>query len=255
MNVESPQNRFGARPSLCIMSLAAAIMLITSGASAQRARQTAPPASSASSSLLAGAATAPPTTAAKDAHALRSVSLFAVTAPEVRTFNKHDLIEIVVRESSLAKSSQELEAEKEYNLDGKIGAWPDIRLDELLQFQMRGGRTSSLPELKVDFKKEFDGDGEYERRDELTARLTAEVIEVLPNGHLVLEARTHIKTDEEEATMKLTGVCRPQDVSPANTILSNQIHDLKIDKMHKGELKKANEKGIIAKFLDFIFAF
>ena len=53
----------------------------------------------------------------------------------------------------------------------------------------------------------------------------------------------------------MTGICRPEDVSPANTILSNQIHDLEVEKIHKGELKKANEKGIISKFLDFLFAF
>ncbi len=74
-------------------------------------------------------------------------------------------------------------------------------------------------------------------------------------GSLVLEVRSHIKTDEEESTIKVTGICRPEDVTAANTILSNQLHDLKIEKMHEGELKKANEKGIIAKVLDTIFAF
>ena len=107
----------------------------------------------------------------------------------------------------------------------------------------------------MDFNKDFEGEADYERRDDLTARLTAEVIEVLPNGHLVLEARTDIQTDDEVATMKVTGICRPDDVSLANTILSNQIHDLKIEKMHKGELRNATQKGIIAKVLDFIFAF
>ena len=55
--------------------------------------------------------------------------------------------------------------------------------------------------------------------------------------------------------MMLTGICRPKDVSPANTILSNLIHDLHIEKMHEGELAKAAEKGIIAQALDALFAF
>ena len=54
--------------------------------------------------------------------------------------------------------------------------------------------------------------------------------------------------------MKVTGVCRPEDVSPANTVLSNQIHDLSIEKVNHGELKKASEKGIIAQVFDAIFA-
>ncbi len=235
----------------CLIPFLAAFVLIASSTSAQTARQT----GSASSSLLAGAATAPPSTAAEDVHALRSVSMFAVTVPKPRTFNKHDLIEIVVRETSRVEARHRLDAEKEYKLDGKITAWPNIQLLDLLELQLRAGRTTDLPKLGVAFDKGFEGEGRYRREDDLTARLTAEVIEVLPNGHLVLEARTHIKTDEEEATLRVTGICRPQDVSPANTILSNQIHDLEVEKIHKGELKKANEKGIIAKFLDFIFAF
>ena len=239
----------------CLMPFLAALVLIASSTSAQSARQTTPPAGSASSSLLAGAAATPAGPAAEDEHALRSVSMFAVTVPKPRTFNKHDLIEIVVRETSRVEARHRLDAEKEYKLDGKITAWPDMRLADLLQLQLRAGRTTDLPNLGVEFGKEFEGEGRYRREDDLTARLTAEVIEVLPNGHLVLEARTHIKTDEEEATLRVTGICRPEDVSPANTILSSQIHDLEVEKIHKGELKKANEKGLIAKVLDFIFAF
>ena len=239
----------------CLIPFLAAFVLIASPTSAQSARQTARPSGSASSSLLAGAATAPPSTAAGDVNALRSVSMFAVTAPKPKTFKKHDLIEIVVRETSRVEARHRLDAEKEYKLDGAITAWPNIQLIDLLQLQLQAGRTTGLPELGVKIGKEFEGEGRYRREDDLTARLTAEVIEVLPNGHLVIEARTHIKTDEEESTLRVTGICRPEDVSPANTILSNQIHDLEVEKIHKGELKKANEKGVIAKFLDFLFAF
>ncbi len=181
--------------------------------------------------------------------------MFAVAPVEPRVFNEHDLIEIIVRESSSAESTQETETKKKYKLDGSISAWPDLSLSDLLNLQAYAGRTVGLPEVKVDFKKDFKGEGDYVREDDFTARLTAEVIEVLPNGNLVIEARTHIKTDEEEASIKVTGVCRPDDVTAANSVLSNQIHDLKVEKVHKGQLKKANEKGIIAKFFDTIFAF
>ena len=85
--------------------------------------------------------------------------------------------------------------------------------------------------------------------------MTAEIIEVQPNGNLVLEARTYIKTDKEEQSIKATGICRATDITAANTILSNQLHDLTIEKMHKGELHQAGQKGIIAKVLETVFAF
>ena len=185
----------------------------------------------------------------------RQAASFAIAPPQIRKFQKHDLIQIVVRETSLAKSSHDLKTEKEYGIDGQVKAWPDLRLSDLIDLQINAGRTTNLPKLDVDFNKDFEGKADFERRDDLTARLTAEVIEVLPNGHLLLEARTHIQIDDEEATMMVTGICRAQDVTPANTILSNQIHDLEIEKVHKGELRNATQKGIIAKVLDFIFAF
>ena len=52
----------------------------------------------------------------------------------------------------------------------------------------------------------------------------------------------------------MTGICRSQDVSPVNTVLSSQIYDLQFEKINSGELKKANEKGLITKIFDFFFA-
>ncbi len=188
-------------------------------------------------------------------HALRQVSMFAVAPPQPRSFQKHDLIQIIVREQSEARSRQEVDTEKKYALNGKISAFPNFQLSDLLQFQLQGGSGTNMPEVRVDGNQKFEGDGDYRRSDDFTARITAEVIEVLPNGNLVIEARTFIKTDREEQTMKVTGVCRPQDVTAANTVLSNQIHNLTVEKVHNGELPRAAERGIIAKVLDFVFAF
>ena len=84
--------------------------------------------------------------------------------------------------------------------------------------------------MDLKFTKDFEAEGEYARRDNFTARLTAEVLQVLPNGNLILESRTQMKQDQEAFTLKVTGTCRPEDVTPANTILSSQLHDLKIEK-------------------------
>lgn len=206
-----------------------------------------------SSSLLMRAYEAPETAPA-DATVAAATSLFHVPPPEPRRFAVHDLVQIIVHETSRAKSTHELETEKEFNVNGRIDAFPDLNLEDLLSLRLFAGRTTALPELDATFGKEFTGDGEYERRDDLTGRISAEVIEVLPNGNLVLEARTVIRTDDELQEMKLTGVCRPDDVSLLNTVLSNQVHDLRIQKDHEGELREANRKGIIAQVFDLFFA-
>ncbi len=61
--------------------------------------------------------------------------------------------------------------------------------------------------------------------------------------------------DEEESVLHVTGICRPVDVTPANTIQSSQLHDLSVRKLNKGELKKTNERGLFSKILELMFAF
>ncbi len=233
------------------------LLLSTSIAIAGTADESQSTAGTTTSSLLAKAQANPPTPVdgADEPHALRDVSLFAIEEAKPPTFQKHDLIQIVVRETSRARSKQKLKSEKEYELTGQISAWPDLSLLYLLDLRIGAGRTTDLTQLGLIFENEFEGKGDYERRDDFTARITAEVIEVLPNGNLVLEARSQIKMDEEVSTMKVTGTCSPDAVTPANTVLSHNLHDLKIEKINTGELKKANQKGFISKILDAVFAF
>lgn len=243
-----------------IIACGFALTLIVPTAIAQQAPHDQPPSSAEpapSSSLLATTPVIqnPRNDREYKPHALRDVSLFAVAPPEPREFVVHDLVQIIVRETSTAKSSSELETKKETEIDGKVPQWPDFNLQDLLDLSLRAGDDSDNPALNLQFSKDFQGEGDYERKDDLSARITAEVMEVLPNGNLVLEARTYIKTDKEEQSMKVTGICRPEDITTLNTINSNQVHDLVIEKVHKGELKDAGKKGILTKALETIFAF
>ncbi len=188
-------------------------------------------------------------------HALRAVSMFAIAPAESRIFHEHDLIQIIVRESTAGKATHDTDTEKDVRFKGAVTEWPDLQLANLLTGMIHAGSTENLPKVDLKFTKEFEGEGEYERRDDFTARLTSEVLQVLPNGNLILESRTQMKQDNEEFTLKVTGTCRPDDVTPANTILSSQLHDLKIEKITRGMLKKANEKGLFTQILDMLFAF
>ncbi len=207
----------------------------------------------ATSSLLVRAQATPG--ADLEPHALRAVSMFAIAPAESRIFHAHDLIQIIVRESTAGKSTHDTDTEKDVGFKGAVAQWPDLDPSQLLLGMIHAGSTENLPLVDLKFTKDFEGEGEYKRRDDFTARLTAEVLQVLPNGNLILESSTQMKQDDEEFTLKVTGTCRPEDVTPANTILSSQLHDLKIEKITEGMLKDANEKGLFTKILDLLFAF
>jgi flagellar L-ring protein precursor FlgH len=187
--------------------------------------------------------------------ALEQGSYLAVGLPEPRKFAIHDLITIIIREQSSATSEATLDTDKKTSAKGGINAFPSLQLKDLIEGQLPGGDLTNPPEVDVQFQNKFEGEGEYERKDSLTTRLTARVIDVKPNGTLVLEARTMIQNDKEKLDIAVTGQCRAEDVTPDNAVLSTQLYDLRIDKKHSGELRSTTSKGILTRLLDLVFNF
>lgn len=99
------------------------------------------------------------------------------------------------------------------------------------------------------------GEAEVDRSDSMIARITAEVLDVKPNGNLVLQARKTIRTDAEDQHFILTGVCRAEDITPDNSVLSTQLYDLMLQKNSKGDVHMATERGNLPKLLDYLNPF
>lgn len=184
---------------------------------------------------------------------LYAVSLFAVQPPEPRTYQRHDLITIIINESSSQESEQSLSTSKETSGSGTLGA--TLSLEELLNLRLRNSSISDLELLRYAAEREFEGDGEYERTDRFTDRITATVIDVKPNGVLVLEARRFTATDEETKTLIISGHCRTDDVTEQNTIQSNQLADLRLVVEHEGNVREANRKGPLTRLLEWMLPF
>lgn len=185
--------------------------------------------------------------------AASQVSLFWVPEPEPRVFQKHDIVTIVIDEVSTQTSSQKLETERESRTRAQVGALVDLM--QLLELRLREGDTSNVSLVDFNGRREFTGEGDYERKDRFSARITATVLEVKPNGTLVLEATKRIAKDNEIQTIVLSGVVREEDVSRQNTVLSSQMANLSIASHHEGQVRDAAKKGFITEILDALFAF
>ncbi len=184
--------------------------------------------------------------------AIEQVSLIAVKFAPPRKFRVHDLVTIIVRERKKFESDSELEQEKEFTISSKLEEWfrfyPGCRLgsDQL---------SNGDPSIKYKFGLGWEGEGEADREDKFTERITAEVVDVKPNGNLVLEAKKYVKHDEEEITLTLTGMCRSADLTPDNTILSTQVANLRIVAKHTGAVRDASRRGWIPRLLDLLRPF
>lgn len=184
---------------------------------------------------------------------LEEVSLYYIKAPEVRTIRVNDIVTIIIDENSSQTSSQKLETEKESKANANVNA--TLNLMQLLELRLAENAVSDTDLIDFTSSREFTGEGDYERKDKFSARIAAIVLEVKPNGTLVLQAKKSITKDKEVSVLVLSGLARDEDVTAQNTILSSQLANLDLILQNEGDLKKAAEKGIITRVLDAIFAF
>ncbi|MEX0887376.1 MAG: flagellar basal body L-ring protein FlgH [Phycisphaeraceae bacterium] len=249
----------GARRS-AILSVLAALLLIGVIPGDRAGAQS-------SSLYLQGQQAAPPAQQPSDAEApgrplaelqpsLAQLSFAAVSVPEPRRLGRHDLVTVIIRESLETDFSSSLQTSRDVEFDGEVTEFPRFQLRELLNAQINPNDfEQGRPRVGVEYGQSFDGDGDYRREESITGRITARVIDVKPNGTVVLEARKYLEADDETLDLVLTGTARAEDITADNTILSTQLYDLRLSKEHTGELRRSSRKGIFTRILETIFNF
>jgi flagellar L-ring protein FlgH len=180
------------------------------------------------------------------------ISFFAVPPPPPRVLKKHDLVTIIVREESQFKSEGTTDLKKQADLDAKLEQFVKVNFSN---FALQNSIGPEVPEIKASGTHNMKGEATVDRSDSLTLRVQAEIVDVKPNGNLVLQARANIKTDEEEQAMILTGTCRAEDITPDNTVLSTQMYDKDVTKTHKGAVRDTGKRGLVTRLLDVINPF
>jgi len=184
---------------------------------------------------------------------LEKVSLFAIHRIKPRKYKPEDLITIIVRQQKKYEADAEYEARKKWDIGGELSKWfrfydPGCRLGE-------DKLSNGNPGFEFKFNNKYKTEGENEREDTFKTRITSKVIDIKPNGNLVLEATMTEQHDDEVIKMTLTGICRSEDVTADNTILSTQIANLNIVEKNQGAVRDATSRGWIPRILDFLKPF
>ncbi|MEM1012786.1 MAG: flagellar basal body L-ring protein FlgH [Planctomycetota bacterium] len=178
------------------------------------------------------------------------VSFFAIPAPEPTLVRRHDLITVIVREESSSRSQGSADYEKDYTISADLQEYVNLNLGDFRLIPKAGGQA-----LDFEAGRSFAGDGQNDRRDSFVTRITAEVMDVKPNGTLVIQARKRITTDNDEQLIVLTGTCRTADVTAGNTVLSTQLHDLHLQKHTRGPVRDAAKRGWLPRAVDVVNPF
>jgi flagellar L-ring protein precursor FlgH len=87
--------------------------------------------------------------------------------------------------------------------------------------------------------QQLQGTGTTSRTSTLTTTVSARVVDVTPNGTLVVEGTKQITVNSEHQTITLRGLVRPSDLTTANTVQSTQVGNLEIHVAGKGVVNDA----------------
>ena len=180
-----------------------------------------------------------------------AASWTTIEEPSPKHFRVHDLVTIIINEISKHSTKADSSTERESSIDFALEEWFRLTGQNLRPSSLKHG----TPTLKGTIKRDFEGKGDVQREDTLSARLQAVIIDVMPNGNLTLEATHSVTTDAETTKITLTGICRTKDIGHDNTIRSSQLADLKIAKNHTGMARDATKRGLFTAILDFLNPF
>ncbi|MCF6159502.1 MAG: flagellar basal body L-ring protein FlgH [wastewater metagenome] len=107
----------------------------------------------------------------------------------------------------------------------------------------------------TEFSDDFKGEGNYDSSRSVILTITANVIEVLDNGYLVLEGKRYVEANKENYTLKLTGIARPFDIGRNNIIESSKMTNVTFRLEGKGWLTRAGSKGWFNRLRDILWPF
>lgn len=164
-----------------------------------------------------------------DAHAVRTTgSLWFPDGPlnegsaDYKAHSLNDLVTVIASVQTSASQSGTVDSSRNFSTNSAITGI--------------GGNAPSAtnPLLAANSSTVLKGAGTTASNTAFSTSLSGQVIGVLPNGNLIIEAHSQIEMNNQHEEVIVRGVARPGDITPANTIASASLSALEIELKGKG---------------------
>lgn len=162
----------------------------------------------------------------------RNYSLYGDTI----ALNVGDVLTVELEESTQASKNAETSITK----DNEVSLPSPTVLNRVL--------TDLVTE--VDAERDFEGTAEADQSNSLNGSISVTVTEVLGNGVLRIRGEKWLSLTNGDEYIRLTGLVRPQDISPDNVVTSNRIADARIAYGGTGDFDQANQMGWLSRFFN-----
>ncbi len=164
-------------------------------------------------------------------------SFFAGLLRDRKAYKEGDLVTIVVVEQAQATQTASTQSGKE----GSVGIGPGL------------GLLDFIPLLRASGGDDLSSRGTTSRGSSLQTKITAQIVERLPNGNFVIEGKHSFTLNGENQQIYIRGVVRPDDIDGNNQVLSTQIADAEISYEGFGVVGDKQKPGILTRLFQWLF--
>ncbi|HID98198.1 MAG TPA: flagellar basal body L-ring protein FlgH [Thermodesulfobacteriaceae bacterium] len=166
-----------------------------------------------------------------------------------------DVVTILIQED--LKGSKDVKTKSDRTSNLNIGLTGILGLEWNKQWQPNypNQTVDATKALGGSTKSKFEGKGNTHRNTKLEGTVSARVIEILPGGNLLVQATRELRINNETQYLVLTGVVRPKDLGPDNTIPSTRLADARIEYTGSGVISENQKPGWLARIMTVVAPF
>ena len=170
---------------------------------------------------------------------------------DMRAFQPMDIVTIVINEKAEGAKKAETDAESKFSLLAAIANF----FGEEAEYVSNNAGLDPENLINATTNSKYEGQGETKRSGSLRAKISAVVLEVLPNGLLRLEGTKIMSVDHEEEVMVISGLVRPRDIDAQNQADSSRIANMRIDFYGRGVVAEQTFPGWFARVMRYVWPF
>lgn len=172
--------------------------------------------------------------------------IYQALPPETmdRPLEKESIITVLVDYRSVMMSEGSGEAIKIGNFNASLTDWIGFDGKSIFAAPQRRGD----PTVSGTLNSQMRAESEIEQRESLTFAIAAKIVDIRPNGNLVIEGVRSVRVNEEVWKIYLTGTAPRQGIGPDRTIRDTSIADLRVEKYEVGAVRDGYARGWLGRF-------
>ena len=148
-----------------------------------------------------------------------------------------DTITIQIVENVTASQVSKSTSNRTTSMDAGVSAAPLVSAMDIANLKV--GTASN---------NDFSGKGGTESANTFAGTITATVVEVLANGHMVVTGEKQIGVNQNVDVLRFSGTVDPKTVQPGNVVSSNKVANARMESRGRGAQAEAQTVGLLSRF-------